>query len=135
MSYIMEMINRHPKNFSEPERNALSDAIESCINCGQACVACSDACLGEKDLEKFRSVIRSTSDSGDLCLTTAKILSRLNDRNFRTLRSIATTCIEQVRETSVRCNEHAQHHEHCRVCYDACRACENTLSEYVKFLE
>jgi len=135
MSYIMEMINRHPQSVSEPKRTALTDAIESCLSCGQACVACSDACLGEKEVDRFRNVIRATNDSGDMCIATAKILSRLNEPNPRTLRSIITACVEQVRETGIRCNEHAQHHEHCRFCSDACRACENTLSEYFSLIE
>lgn len=136
MSYfIMEMFNRHPKNIEEPKKTSLTDAIESCLNCSQVCTACSDACLGEKEVEQFRSVIRSTNDSSDLCFATASILSRLNNSNPRTLRSLITACINQVQYTGMQCNEHAQHHEHCRVCSDTCRACENALSEYLKFVE
>lgn len=132
---IMEMINRHPQNIQEPRKTSLSNAIESCLNCAQVCAACSDACLGEREVERFRSVIRSTNDSNDLCSAVANILSRLNDQNPRILRSLITACIQQVQHTGIQCNEHAQHHEHCRVCSETCRACENALSEYLKFVE
>jgi|LFRM01.2.fsa_nt_gb hypothetical protein len=135
MSYfIREMFNRHPQSISEPNKTTLTDAIEACLNCLQVCTACSDACLGEKEVERFRSVIRATNDSSDLCFATASILSRINYQTPRTLQSLITACIEQVQYTSIQCNEHAHRHEHCRVCADTCRACENTLSEYLKFL-
>jgi hypothetical protein len=135
MSYfIMEMFNRHPQNIAEPKKISLTDAIEACLNCSQVCTACSDACLGEKEVDQFRSVIRAANDSRDLCFATASILSRLNYQTPKTLQSLITACIEQVQHTSLQCNEHAHRHEHCRVCADTCQACENTLSEYLKFI-
>ena len=135
MSYfIKEMFNRHPQSIAEPMKTLLTDAIESCLSCSQVCTACSDACLGEKEVEQLRNVIRAANDSSDLCFATSNILSRLVYQNPRTLRSLITACIEQVQHTGIQCNEHANRHEHCRVCADTCRACENTLSEYLKFL-
>ena len=117
MSYfIREMFNRHPQSISEPNKTTLTDAIEACLNCLQVCTACSDACLGEKEVERFRSVIRATNDSSDLCFATASILSRINYQTPRTLQSLITACIEQVQYTSIQCSEHAHRHEHCRVC-------------------
>lgn len=131
----MEMINRHPQSISESKRTALSDAIDSCLSCAQACTACSDACLGEKEPEKFRSTIRSTTDCSDICLAMAKILSRLNTPNPTLIKSLIISTINQIQDTENRCREHSFHHEHCRVCSDACRVCENSLSEYKNLIE
>lgn len=135
MSFTREMINTHPQIVSEPKKDTLIAAIEACYDCSQACATCSDACLGEEDVQSLRTVIRSTADCSDICSAIGRILSRLNNPSFDCLRSIVQACIVQVRKCGADCTEHARHHEHCRICTDACRKCENTLTDYFETIK
>lgn len=132
MGNTLEMINRHPLTIPQSEKMALTEAIESCLNCGQVCAACSDACQGEKGVNKFRSIIRSASDSSDICFATAKILIRLNDKNRKSLQVLLNACTEQINETMQLCTQYSTQYEHCRVCSDACKKCETAITEYLK---
>jgi len=134
MKYVQKIIETHPQGIKEPKKEVLINCIQSLFNCGQTCVTCSDACLGEREPEKFRAVIRATADCADICLTTGKVLSRLNDPDFTTIKSQVNACIDSLKRCGTLCNEHRMHHEHCGVCADLCRECENYCSEYLKML-
>jgi hypothetical protein len=135
MSYTQDIITMHPQTIPEPARTSLIDSIEACFSCAQTCITCADACTGEKNVEHLRTVIRNTNDSGDLCIAVGKNLSRLNNPNFTSIKNQILTCIEQVRITGINCSEHAMHHEHCRICAESCRKCENALLEYSKYTQ
>ena len=132
---IREIIVAHPQGVSEPKRDALVHAIQSCFDCGHVCVACADACLAEDNVQELRSVIRATNDTADICLATAKMLTRLTAPPWNILKAQVQSCIQAVRDTGDLCQEHARMHEHCRICLESCRACESGTKEYTEIIK
>jgi hypothetical protein len=132
MSYIHDMIKTHPTIKDESMCSALEKCIQVCFDCAQACTTCSDACLGEKSVESLRATIRATADCSDICISTGKMLSRLNDPDWVLIKAQIAACVNAVRHCGMMCNEHRHHHEHCAVCANACRECENACSDYLK---
>ena len=129
MSYfIREMFSRHPQSISEPNKATLTDAI-SLPQLSSSLYSMFGCLFGGKGGGTFRNYPLLMIAAIVYCKHIAVSIIRLQ----RT-QSLITACIEQVQYTSIQCNEHAHRHEHCRVCADTCRACENTLSEYLKFL-
>ncbi len=128
LNYIRDMIDSHPQAIAGSKRDTWACAIEACLDCGQASTACADACLAEGNVEQLRSVVRSALDNADACFAAAKILSRLTAGKSAMLTTQLSSCLDLVRNCETECNDHAKMHEHCRVCADSCRACENALS-------
>jgi hypothetical protein len=135
MNYVQKMIMSHPKTITDSaKRDLLTNCIGVCYDCAQACVICSDACLGEQKIESLRETIKSTADCADICNSTGRVLSRLNNPDWNVIQSQVNACINSVRQCGMSCNEHRHHHEHCAICADSCRACESACSEYLKQL-
>ncbi len=128
VNYIRDLIDSHPQAIAENQREAWTCALEACLYCGQASAACADACLAEGNVEQLRSVIRATLDNADACFATAQILSRITAIKSALLTTQVSACLDLVRNCESECNNHAKMHEHCRICADSCRACENGLT-------
>ncbi len=128
VNYIRDMIDAHPAAIADGKRDTWACAIETCLDSGQASAACADACLAEGNVEQLRSVIRSDLDTSDICFATAKILSRFTARKSSLLHTQVAACLRTVQNCEGECNNHAKMHEHCRICADSCRTCENALS-------
>src|SRR3954463_12405088 len=76
MSYIKSMFAAHPVRPSSDQAVAI-ECITACYSCAEACNACADACLGEENVKHQVTCIRLDLDCGEICLATAKIVSRL----------------------------------------------------------
>ncbi len=135
MNYTRDIVMTHPQKVAEPKLDALVNAINACFNTGQTCVTCADACADEQSAVELRDVIRLTNDCSDICISTGKVLSRLNYPNWNSLRAQVKSCLQIVQDSAALCQEHARMHEHCRVCVDSCRACETSLKDYYKLIE
>ncbi len=68
--------------------------------------------------------IRTCLDCSDVCLATARIVSRLTEPSPMLMEVQLMACAEACRICAAECESHAAMHEHCRVCAEACRACE-----------
>lgn len=128
VNYVRDMIDSHPQAIADGKRDTWACTIEACMDCGQASIACADACLGEGNVEQLRSVIRSNLDNADACFATARMLSRFTALKPALLTTQASLCLDLVANCESECNNHAKMHEHCRICADSCRACENALT-------
>lgn len=105
---------------------ALIRCIEACHECEQVCTQCADACLGEGDREHDLSTcIRLNLDCADICLATARVLSRQTGYDADVGRTMLEACAVACRACGDECERHAEHGmAHCRICAEACRACE-----------
>jgi hypothetical protein len=133
MTHAQQMIETHP---AEPAVDAavLSRCIEACCDCAQSCTACADACLGEEDVGMLTRCIRLNLDCADVCATTGNVLSREVEFDPALAKAIVQACVATCSVCGDECARHAEQMEHCRVCADSCRACEQACNEMLRSL-
>jgi hypothetical protein len=128
-----DMIDTHP----EPpviDGAVLAAAIDACVECAQACAVCADACLGEAEVAKLATCIRLNLDCADLCQVTARVASRQQPSEVAVLARTLELCALVCDFCGDECERHAAHHDHCRVCMEACRRCEAACQEALRKL-
>src|SRR6185437_8726392 len=97
--------------------------------------ACADACLAEDDVAAMRTCIRRDLDCDDIAATTASVLTRQVAMDLGLVRVVLEACAVASKRCAVECQLHAEHHEHCRVCAQACGdlyAASRTLLETLR---
>lgn len=113
------------------DRDLLARTIDALTQCAQTCTACADACLDEQMVADLRQCIHANLDCADICATTARVLSRHAGYNPDVTRAQLQACIQACRSCADACEQHAGHHEHCRLCAEVCRACEQACTEFL----
>jgi hypothetical protein len=131
METTLQMLKTHPIK-PEIDMARLATAITELHVCAQACITCADACMGEKEVQSLVACVRTNLDCADVCYATAAILSRITRTPSETLRSILDACTRICGICAGECGKHADMHEHCRVCADICRSCENACRELLR---
>lgn len=126
--FIQDMLRTHPRT-RQDDSNGLSACIEACFECAQACTACADACLSEAQVKMLVRCVRLNLDCADICAVTGRLLSRQTEANQQLLHHQVQACVTACRVCGDECAQHAQHHEHCRVCAEACRRCEEACKD------
>jgi hypothetical protein len=122
-----EMLEAHP--WAAPmDRDLLARCIDECLACLQTCTACADADLAEEDVTEMRRCIRLCLDCADVCDATLRLLSRQTEYLAATARAQVASCWELCAICARECERHAEHHEHCRICGEVCRRCEQACS-------
>jgi len=116
------MLETHPST-ATVDRTALARAIDATLTCSQTCTACADACLAEPDVAEMARCIRDDLDCADVCQTTSRVLTRQTAGDPQLTRAVLEVCIQACSVCAASCNEHRDHHEHCRICADTCEAC------------
>lgn len=132
-SPVDELIRTHPGEFPVDEQKTI-DVIDRIYECAKTCGLCADACLGEDDPKAQAACITSCLNCGEMCITTARALSRVTGFNPDTVRRLVEACEQVCRICGDECARHAPHMEHCRVCADACRACADACRTYLEEL-
>ena len=115
---VAEMISNHPDRALDAD--ALVACIEAAQACATACTACADACLAEDDVASMRACIRRDLDCADIATTTAKVLSRQVAMDLGLVRVVLEACAVAAKRCAVECELHADMHDHCRICAEAC---------------
>ena len=123
---IIRMSETHPVE-SAIDVSALADCIAACLECAQSCTACADACLSEEHVGDLRKCIRLNLDCADMCETTAKVLSRTTAFNATDARTVLQACAQLCGSCGGECERHSMH-EHCVVCAEVCRRCEQACN-------
>jgi hypothetical protein len=126
-----EMLEAHPAP-AQLDRDLLAHCIDECLACLQSCTACADANLAEDDVAEMRRCIRLCLDCADVCDATARLLSRQTDYVAETARAQVASCWELCSICARECERHADHHEHCRLCGEECRRCEQACSDVLE---
>jgi hypothetical protein len=89
--------------------------------------------LSENDVGDLRKCARTALDCADVCGATARVLSRHTGYDANITKAVlhaalcaCTACVDE-------CQLHAERHEHCRLCAEACRtaalACQDLLNK------
>ena len=123
MSHAREMIEASP-GAPEFDVSELAAAIDGCLDCSQSCTACADADVAEPEVADMRRCIGLCLDCADVCATTARVLSRQTRYDKYLVQRLLEACVRACGSCAAECEQHAQHHEHCRVCAESCGACE-----------
>ncbi|WP_228386488.1 four-helix bundle copper-binding protein [Ornithinicoccus halotolerans] len=128
------MLETYPKDLGHIDRTKLVECIEACFECAQTCTACADACLSEDSVAELTKCIRSNLDCADICETTGRALSRHTGYDANITRAFLEACAAACKACGDNCAEHAQMHDHCRVCAEACRRCEQACRDLITSL-
>jgi Family of unknown function (DUF6158) len=126
MTGLAALLDSHPLRRAL-DNQMLADTIAALQDCAQACVACADACMSEPDAAALTGCVRLNLDCADVCATTARVLSRSGATSEALLDACGQTC----RACAEECARHAGHHEHCRICAQACRVADQACWEYL----
>jgi hypothetical protein len=121
---VREIIERHPRPITL-DRDALLRCIDECFDCAATCTSCADACLGEPDVPEMVRCVRLNLDCADVCDATGRVVTRQTEPDLGVVRAAVEACIVACRA----CDRHAAHHDHCRVCAEVCRSCEQSCSD------
>jgi hypothetical protein len=122
------MLATYPKTINF-DRTVLAAAIDMLISCSETCTACADACLSEDAVAELAKCIRTNLDCADICATTARVLSRHTGYDANISRTLLEACAMACESCASECAQHAQMHEHCKICADVCAACERTCRQ------
>ncbi|PWK82137.1 uncharacterized protein DUF326 [Lentzea atacamensis] len=130
-STTMPMLRSYPAEITM-DRVELAAAIDALIACAEACTACADACLSEDSVAELTKCVRTNLDCADVCNATARVLSRHTGYDANISRTLLEACAMVCKSCGDECGQHAEMHEHCRICAEACRecarACESLLA-------
>lgn len=118
-----EMLKAHP---AEPliDSQLLADCINACFECSQCCTSCADACLSHEVTDDLRDCIRACFDCADISSVTGLVLSRLTEATSDMIKTQVEACLAACRECAAECEKHADSHQHCAICAESCRGCE-----------
>jgi hypothetical protein len=125
---VREVIATHPRPTSL-DRDALLRCIDECFDCAATCTSCADACLGEPDVQELVRCVRTCLDCADACDATGRIVTRQTEPDAGVLRAEVQACAVVCAASAQECEKHAAHHEHCRICAEVCRRCEQACND------
>jgi hypothetical protein len=124
-----QMLEAYPKNLGGIDKDKLAECIAACFECAQVCAACADACLSEDMVVDLIKCIRTDLDCADICSATGNALSRHTGYDANLTRAFLEACATACKACGDECAQHAEMHEHCRICAEACRRCEQACQE------
>jgi Domain of Unknown Function (DUF326) len=125
---VRAIIERHPRPVSL-DRDLVLRCIEECFDCSATCTSCADACLGESAVSELIRCVRLNLDCADVCDTVGRVVTRQTETDLGVVRAAITACVVLCRACADECERHAAHHDHCRVCAEVCRRCEQACSD------
>lgn len=132
--HVTGMLETYPKDMGSVYKEKLAECIEACFECAQTCTACADACLAEDMVADLATCIRKNLDCADICATTGSVLSRQTGNNVEVTRAQLQACMSACKGCGDECAQHADMHEHCKVCAEACRRCEQACADLLAAL-
>ena len=123
MKIIDSMLRTHPR--ADVQRAGhYAQVLEALAQCVQVCESCADACLSEEHVAKLRRCIRTDLDCADVCAATASLLVRQTETPNEIVHAQLHACILACQVCGDECETHASMHEHCRICAETCRHCQ-----------
>ena len=128
MTYARQLLAAYPGTVNA-DVGILARALDALDECAQACVADADADLAEQNVTEMVRCIRLCLDCVDVCTAGIGVLSRQTDPDPAIIKPLLGTCVATCASCGDECERHAQHHEHCRICLEACRRCELACRE------
>jgi hypothetical protein len=118
----------------QDERFLESLCIDACLEAAQACASGADACLEEPAVGTLRDCIRAQQNCADVCLATARVLSRLGSPTGESWRALLEACRTACALCAEQCARHAERYLHCELSAAAAarggQACAELLDRY-----
>jgi hypothetical protein len=102
--------------------------------CADLHVACADACLSEQTVVELVKRVRTNLDCADICDATGRVLSRHTGYAANLTRQMVQACATACKSRGDECERHANMHEHCRVCAEQRRRCEQACNQLLSSL-
>ena len=130
MSYARQMLDTYTRTVNV-DAGLLAATIDALNDCAQACTADIDADLSEQNVTEMVKCIRLCLNCVDVCTATAGVTSRQAEYDANVSRPLLEACVAICKSCGDECARHAGMHEHCRICADACRRCEQACQELV----
>lgn len=130
----LEMLSSAPQPLTV-DASLVAEAIDAASACAIVCSACASACLSEPDAAQMAQCVRDDLDCADLCGVTARHLARLNASDKQLTLAVLAACIEACVQCAGSCAPHRDHHDHCRLCEQACNRCEAACQALVDALK
>lgn len=85
----------------------------------QAVTACAVGMLAEKEADELRTAVNRDLNCADVASTTRRVLTRGTDSDHALLAAQLQACVMACEHSHELCAQHAQRHEHCRLCSEA----------------
>ena len=85
-------------------------------------------------LPEMVTCIRLCWDCADVCAATLGVVTRQTARDATVTRPLLESCAAVCKSCGDECERHAEHHEHCRICAQACRRCEQAGLDFLRTL-
>ena len=120
MSFAKQLLHAHPRKL-DVDADVLAATIDALNDCAEACTADADANLGERNVAEMVRCIRLCLDCADVCGATVGVASRQTEPDASFTAPLLEACEAVCKSCGEECERHAQMHEHCRVCAEACR--------------
>jgi hypothetical protein len=130
---INDMIRTHP-SLSESSLANLGDFMALLSECEAVCRICSDACLHEEEVADLRSCIERNNACAQACDAALAALAAGAAHPDETLLAVLEACAVACGACARECDTHAGHHEHCRICAEVCRRCEQECAAVISRL-
>lgn len=128
MSYARQLLDSYPRTVTT-DADVLAATIDALNDCAQACTACADGDLSEHNVADLVKCIRLCLDCADVCIATVAVTSRQTEYDAQAAKPLLEACAAICKSSGDECQRHAQMHEHCRICAEACRRGEQACRE------
>jgi uncharacterized membrane protein len=133
MSYARQMLDAHPGDLDlSPE--TVAKTVDALSECAEACISDTDADLSEPNLAEMVTCIRLCEDCAEICAAAARVLSRPGTWNDQAVRPLLEACVAICGSCGNECERHAALHQHCGICAEACRRCEQACADFLDIM-
>ncbi len=133
MSYARRMLATQPPGF-DVDDGVFAAAIDAINDCAQACTADVDADLSEHNVAEMITCIRLCLNCTDVCTAAVGVISRRAAGDMSVAKPLLEACVAICKTCGDECERHAQMHEHCRLCAEACLRAEQACRELLNAL-
>jgi hypothetical protein len=103
--------------------------VHAAVSCAQACTVCAESCRAGIAYGEPAECVAINLCCAEICTLTAHVLNRRTVADERLEAAVLAACVVVCDACGRRCEEHADAHEPCRVCAEACRWCELVCRE------
>lgn len=125
MTIALQMLQARPDPRGV-DHAALAEALEALNDVALAATNCADSCLVVEP--PMVACVQVCSDAADVAAATARVLSR-SGPTVEGSRRLVDAAAMVLSECADECERHIDVHQHCRVCADACRRAQRSLSQ------
>ena len=133
MTYARQMLDSYP-GVLKVDAAMLAATIDALHDCVQSCTADADADLSEHHLADLVKCIRLCLDCADVCATTLSVITRQTEFDSNAVAPLLAACATMCKISGDECERHAHLHEHCRLCAEASRRCEQACRQLLDTL-